>query len=151
MRKKNCNITRMRRLQDVALKGIAVAFVGTTGAEKCEIMSTKSVGFVRPTHILTDAITKSPHHWCILLAAFGIDANGKKYFKSVEVKTKARYYHSDLSPMLIVHHEELVANFNSNQLVQTGWIASPSIDTWDEKKAAELFELLDPWDVKDGL
>ncbi len=147
MRKKNCNLTRMRRLADAALKNVCVGFVGVDGDEKCEVISTSKIDFIRPTLTLTNAITQNPHRWCILLAAFGIDNSGKSYFKSNEVLTSARYYHHDLTTVLIEHHKTLLDGFNKNHLIQTGWLASPSITEWDENKAAKIFDLMEPWQV----
>ncbi len=147
MRKKNCNLKRMRRLADCALKGIAVCFVGESD-ENCHIVSEKQKKIVRAGPTLVNAITQVPFHWCVMLAAFGIDSNGKKYFKSTVVRTTSRYYHRDINAMLIEYHEKLLAGFNKNHLVQTGWVASPNRDDWSEDDGAGIFEMFNPWEKK---
>lgn len=147
MRKKNNNVQRMRKLADCALKGIAVCFVGKDD-ENCHIVSEKQKKIVIPGRTLVNAITQVPHHWCVMLAVFGIDSSGKEYFKSEVIRTTSRYYHRDINEMLVEHHERIMANFNSNHLIQSGWLASPGREDWSEQEAAEIFELFSPWELK---
>ncbi len=145
IRKKNNHVQRLRNLSAAALKNICVGYVDKSVKETCEIIDTKRGGFILPCKTTTDAITKVPHHWCILLAVFGIDSNGKRYFKSEELKLKARYYHADLNEMLTEKHKAMVANFNANHRTSVGWLASPLIESWDLKQADQLFDLMKPY------
>ena len=145
IRKKNNNIQRMRNLSAAALKNICVGYNDNSKKETCEIIDTNQIGFVRPYVTTTNAITNVPYKWCILLAVFGIDSNGKRYFKSEELKLKARHYHKDLNELLIDKHKAMVANFNVNHRTSVGWLASPSIESWELKQADQLFDLMSPY------
>lgn len=80
------------------------------------------------------------YNWSVYIAAFGIDANGKKYMKSEQMNFKDPYFHAELTDVLNQYHSRLIAEFNPTQLLSVGWLATTYPYDFDEKQAFLLFE-----------
>ena len=124
LRKKNCNKLRLERIARASIGDLLVCALAD---EPCRLLDTKTGKFIRITETLVNALCQVAHKWTCLVAVHGrIDERGETYMKTEQVGQRVERLQSHMIDELTATLETLKAGANRNQIVNTGWIASPS-------------------------
>ena len=127
---------------DYALKNAYVA--NTTKQDHCVLIN-KRAELIEINERVYRAIAEITHVWGIYLAAFGVEPGGDPYIKSDAFVTTERFLQGDLTDFIKARHDKLIKNFNTDQFVGAGWIASPVGKDLTEIEAFNIFEKLGAW------
>ena len=142
-KRKRYNIDKqLNRVADHVLKNIVVCYVDRL--EGCVMLNTKKNYLIKPNALLTASITTRPHKWSCFIAAFG-RTQFDEYMKSESIITPSKFYQEDLAPIFEMHHQELIKRVPEHQLCGVGWIADPFGGDLSEKRAGEIFAMLEAW------
>lgn len=67
-------------------------------------------------------ITYTVMQWDLIVCLIGIDSNGDHYAKIKELPTSAEYFNQDLTSVYYSVRDEMLADFNPNHYVTSGWV-----------------------------
>lgn len=138
---------RIERFSRAILRQHRISVVNVESADRQYLVDWRSTRQIKASPKIMSALCDISHRWVIYIGAFCIDASGKRYMKSTEIAPDGIYRSESLAEVLEHCYRELIAGCNPNQLVGSGWIATPGGDSMDEEQAFRIFEACGGWTV----
>lgn len=139
---------RLERFSRAILRQHRISVVNVESADRQYLVDWRSARTVAASPQIMSALCDISHRWVIYIGAFCIDASGQRYMKSTEIAPDGIYRSDSLAEVLEHCYRELLAGCNPNQLIGSGWIATPGGASLDEEQAFRIFEACGAWPVK---
>lgn len=139
----------LKQAQMLAKNSLKHSVIGCVpGKGNSQLIDLKSESLVPVTSNKFHLISSLRHTWSVFIAAFGVDTEGNHYMKANEINVTHPAFQSDMVEMLNSEHQKLCKNFNQQQLISVGWLATPYLKDWDEAHAFSLLEMLGALDFE---
>ncbi len=126
----------------LATNHVAVVNIDPSGYQG--MINYKSLKNIAPGKI-GQTVCGIAHRWTIYLSVLCIDAQGDRYSKSIEVAPDGVYLSDHLEDVIEHCYKQLRDTANQNQMVASGWIATPETMSLEEDHAARIFEAVGAW------
>jgi hypothetical protein len=139
---------RLEKVSRAILRQFRVSVVNIDPEGRQGLIDWKTCKNISPSPKIAEAVCDISHRWVIYIGAFCIDAQGQRYMKSTEIAPDGIYKSDHLADVLEHCYRDLLAGCNPNQLIGSGWIATPGGASLDEDQAFKVFEACGAWQMK---
>ena len=93
--------------------------------------------------IMSDAMTRVPHMWSIMMAVFCVDNGGTQYIKYSIIDAKEPCIQADMDGRASIEHQKLIQSCNENHMIGIGWLATPYYSEFADEDDAFFESIFD--------
>lgn len=138
LQKKTLPSKTAKLFADLAVNGNALIMF--TGHTKTQVIKLSNLKIVQPSSYLANQFQNFPHKWDVYICAFGIDSEGEEYMVSTHLNVDTPVYRKDLADLFIEENKECIAAIPEEDLVSSGYIATPYLKYFSEKELLNIFK-----------